>query len=83
MKILTVSLHNDVFGAGRAAYRLHSGLLQQPGCEARMLVGIRQQPDATVMEYFKGNLKKTRFQLGIKLNQLPIKRYRPDDRYFF
>ena len=41
MKILTVSLHNDVFGAGRAAYRLHSGLLQHPDCEAWMLVGIR------------------------------------------
>lgn len=83
MKILTVSLHNDVFGAGRAAYRLHSGLLQQPDCEAQMLVGMRQQPDATVQEYFKGNLKKTGFQLGIKLNQLPLKGYHPDDRYFF
>ncbi len=83
MKILTVSLHNDVFGAGRAAYRLHSGLYQQTGCEAQMLVGIRQQPDTTVKEYFKGNLKKTIFQMGIKLNQLPLKPYHCDDQYFF
>ena len=83
MKILTVSLHNDVYGAGRAAYRLHSGLYSQPGCEAQMLVGIRQQPDATVQECFRGNLKKTLFQIGIKLNQLPMKFYRPDKNYFF
>ena len=83
MKILTVNLHNDVFGAGRAAYRLHSAFVRENRHEARMLVGIRQLPDATVTEIFKGQMKKFRFQAGIKLEQWPMRRYQPDERYFF
>jgi glycosyltransferase involved in cell wall biosynthesis len=48
-----------------------------------MLCGIRQQPDATVTELLKGNLKKLIFQMGIKLEQLPLKRYNTDNRYYF
>lgn len=83
MKILTVSLHNDIYGAGRAAYRLHTGLLNSGQCSPAMLCGIRQQPDATVTELLKGNMKKLLFQVGIKIGQLPLKRYKTDDKYFF
>lgn len=83
MKILTVNLHNDVYGAGRAAYRLHQGLLQHTSCEASMLVGIRQQPDATVTEIFKGQRRKLRYQLGVQWEQWPLRRYKPNPAYFF
>ncbi len=83
MKILTVSLHNDIYGAGRAAYRLHTGMLQGGECTPSMLCGIRQQPDTTVSEFLHGNMKKTMFQFGIKLNQLPLTRYKTNKNYFF
>ena len=77
MKVLILSLSDLGGGAGRAAYRLHQGLVAS-GIDSQMLVQNKLSSDRTVIA------PKTKIQRGIAavkpaLDQLPFALYRDRD----
>jgi hypothetical protein len=56
MKILHLSTHDTRGGAARSAWRLHLGLLKQPGVSSRMLVRTKHSEAAEVLATDAGTL---------------------------
>ncbi|WP_075589780.1 glycosyltransferase [Labilibacter marinus] len=71
MKVLQLC-GKDFFGAGRAAYRLHKGLLNA-GVDSVMWVGAKRTKDDTVIDIQKSNYKKKLTKVYVNLEKLIIK----------
>ncbi|GAF03662.1 glycosyltransferase [Saccharicrinis fermentans] len=71
MKVLQLC-GKDFFGAGRAAYRLHKGLLQC-GIESKMWVGAKRTLDETVTDIHREKWKKKLTKVYVNLEKIAIK----------
>ncbi|MFN8447788.1 MAG: glycosyltransferase family 4 protein [Anaerolineae bacterium] len=85
MRILTVSVRDDVGGAARAAHRLHTSLVKA-GVDAKMLVRwkSRPAPDVLTIEDVGGKIGQAQSQLGYLIDRRPLSFYprRNRERYF-
>ncbi|WP_430931333.1 glycosyltransferase [Saccharicrinis sp. 156] len=81
MKVLHLC-GKDFFGAGRAAYRLHKGLLHV-GIGSKMWVGAKRTADDTVVDIHNGKAKKKLTKIYIKLEKLIIKSKAKGSREMF
>ena len=70
MKILQLC-GKDFFGAGRAAYRLHKGLLDA-GVNCQMWVGAKRTNDDTVVDVQEKSFQKKLTKVYVKLEKLKI-----------
>ena len=71
MKLLQLC-GKDYYGAGRAAYRLHKGLLDA-GIESKMLVGKKRTIDNTVTNIQKSERQKLFTKVYINIEKILIK----------
>ncbi len=71
MKVLQLC-GKDFFGAGRAAYRLHKGLLDA-GVDCQMWVGAKRTDDNTVVDIHKDKLTKKWTKAFVKIEKYIIK----------
>ena len=82
MKILIVNTFDIEGGAARAAYRLHSALLEN-GVDSQMLVESKSSDDFTVMQVNSKIIHKIRSKIVPVLDMLYLKRYENREKALF
>ena len=81
MKILQLC-GKDFFGAGRAAYRLHKGLLER-GVDSKMWVGAKRTHDNTVVDIHHKWWQKKLTKVYVRLEKIKVRLFAGGSKEMF